>query len=87
VEKTRELIARFDKGILGIEELVMSSIHSGTHTNVPDGYHVDPGDPTPHRDHDHGDDHDHDHDHDEDKELPEGYHIDPGDTAAHKDHD
>ncbi len=75
VEKTRELIARFDENVLAIEEMVMH----GPPQVVPEGYHVDPGDPVPHKDHDH--------DHDEAEEAPEGYHVHPGDTVPHEDHD
>ncbi len=52
VEETRKLIARFDKSVLAIEELVNHPVNPGTQ-QVPEGYHVDPGDPVPHKDHDH----------------------------------
>jgi hypothetical protein len=51
--KTRELIARFDKGVLAIEDLINHPAAPGTPSELPEGYHVDGGDSTPHKDHDH----------------------------------
>ena len=51
VEETRKLIGRFDKSILAIEELVNHPAESGAQ-ELPAGYHVDPGDSVPHKDHD-----------------------------------
>jgi hypothetical protein len=52
-EKIKELLARFDKSILGIEELLM---HPGTAIDqkyLPEGYHTDENGGIPHADHDH----------------------------------
>ena len=76
VEETRELIARFDESILTIEELINHPVNAGDKT-VPAGYHVDPGDPVPHKDHDHGT---------AEAAIPAGYHVDPGDPVPHRDH-
>ncbi len=51
--KIRELISRFDKGILAIEDLIHHPAAPGTSSTLPAGYHVDGGDSTPHQDHDH----------------------------------
>lgn len=52
-EETRKLIARFDKSVLAIEELVNHPVVSSEAPNIPAGYHVDPGDSVPHKDHAH----------------------------------
>lgn len=51
VEETRKLIARYDQCILTIEELVNHPVAPAGTSNIPAGYHVDPGDTVPHKDH------------------------------------
>lgn len=53
--KTRELIARFDKGILAIEDLIHHPAAPSTSSDLPVGFHVDAPGGVPHQDH--GDEH------------------------------
>ncbi len=48
-EKTREAIARFDKAVLAIEDLVHHPKAPGTSTDLPPGYHVDEDGAKPHK--------------------------------------
>ena len=75
--KTRELIARFDKGILGIEDLIHHPAAPGTSSDLPVGYHVDSPGGEPHKAHGEAP---------AKGNIPVGYHVDPGDSAPHKGH-
>lgn len=48
-EKTREAIARFDKAVLAIEDLIHHPKAPGTSTDLPPGYHVDAPGAKPHK--------------------------------------
>jgi hypothetical protein len=71
--KTRDYLAQFDKGVLGVEAILMNVPVDGAKMDLPPGWHIDPGDTVPHT-------------HDPNAELPPGWHIDPGSSIPHRDH-
>ena len=54
---------------------------SNAQSSLQPGWHLDEGDPVPHKDHDHTDATD------SKKELPAGWHVDEGDPVPHKAHE
>lgn len=75
--KIRELIARFDKGILAIEDLIHHPLPAGAAPELPPGYHVDTPGSKPHKAHGNAPSM---------TDVPAGYPVDSGDTVPHKGH-